>query len=133
MHLSVLQKPLRLKTAVKAKLIGARELEIPSLEESAFEAEFDIATAHPHFLYFHYLQDGFKDSGWGCAYRSLQTLYSWYQLQGYTQNEVISFILSNVLTSLQIVLNLKTILQIQYLRNTIKIKYSINQITMIEI
>ena len=23
--------------------------------------------------------------GWGCAYRSLQTLWSWFVLQGYTQ------------------------------------------------
>ena len=23
------------------------------------------------YLYYHYLQDGFSDSGWGCAYRSM--------------------------------------------------------------
>ena len=28
------------------------------------------------YLYFHYLQDGTNDNGWGCAYRSLQTLMS---------------------------------------------------------
>ena len=32
----------------------------------------------------HTLQDGIDDSGWGCAYRSLQTLASWFLLQGYT-------------------------------------------------
>jgi hypothetical protein len=28
------------------------------------------------YLYYHYLQDGVNDNGWGCAYRSLQTLIS---------------------------------------------------------
>lgn len=30
------------------------------------------------------MQDKFDDKGWGCAYRSLQTLWSWYQCQSYT-------------------------------------------------
>jgi Ufm1-specific protease 2 len=34
--------------------------------------------------YYHYMQDKFDDSGWGCAYRSLQTLCSWFQRQHYT-------------------------------------------------
>lgn len=33
-------------------------------------------------MYCHYLQDRFKDSGWGCAYRSLQTLVSWCASEG---------------------------------------------------
>lgn len=36
------------------------------------------------YLYCHYLQDRFNDSGWGCAYRSLQTLISWCVTQRYT-------------------------------------------------
>ncbi|XP_059442922.1 probable Ufm1-specific protease isoform X2 [Corylus avellana] len=36
------------------------------------------------YEYYHYLQDGFNDSGWGCAYRSLQTIISWFRLQHYT-------------------------------------------------
>uniref|UniRef100_A0A6N2K6G3 Ufm1-specific protease n=1 Tax=Salix viminalis TaxID=40686 RepID=A0A6N2K6G3_SALVM len=36
----------------------------------------------------HYLQDGFDDSGWGCAYRSLQTIISWFRLQYYTSIDV---------------------------------------------
>ena len=27
--------------------------------------------------YYHYEVDGFKDCGWGCGYRTLQTLLSW--------------------------------------------------------
>ncbi|XP_010545987.1 PREDICTED: probable Ufm1-specific protease [Tarenaya hassleriana] len=36
------------------------------------------------YEYYHYLHDGFDDSGWGCAYRSLQTIISWFRLQHYT-------------------------------------------------
>lgn len=37
------------------------------------------------YTYHHYMQDGFNDSGWGCAYRSLQTLISWFAQQGYIE------------------------------------------------
>nr|XP_050869561.1 ufm1-specific protease 2 [Vespula vulgaris]XP_050869562.1 ufm1-specific protease 2 [Vespula vulgaris] len=36
------------------------------------------------YSYHHYMQNEFDDNGWGCAYRSLQTIISWYRLQGYT-------------------------------------------------
>ena len=36
------------------------------------------------YRYYHYMQDGFNDKGWGCAYRSLQTLWSWFELNHYT-------------------------------------------------
>ena len=32
------------------------------------------------YYYYHYNQDNFVDLGWGCAYRSLQTLISWFIL-----------------------------------------------------
>ncbi|KAK6924737.1 Peptidase C78, ubiquitin fold modifier-specific peptidase 1/ 2 [Dillenia turbinata] len=38
--------------------------------------------------YHHYLQDSFDDSGWGCAYRSLQTIISWFRHQHYTSIDV---------------------------------------------
>ncbi|KOC59028.1 putative Ufm1-specific protease 2, partial [Habropoda laboriosa] len=37
------------------------------------------------YAYHHYMQDNFDDDGWGCAYRSLQTIISWFRLQGYTE------------------------------------------------
>ncbi|XP_037940567.1 probable Ufm1-specific protease 2 [Teleopsis dalmanni] len=37
-----------------------------------------------NYYYFHYLQD----KGWGCAYRSLQTIFSWFLLQGYTDEKI---------------------------------------------
>ncbi|KAG0450047.1 hypothetical protein HPP92_026958 [Vanilla planifolia] len=40
------------------------------------------------YEYFHYFLDGIDDNGWGCAYRSLQTIVSWFRLQHYTSVDV---------------------------------------------
>lgn len=40
------------------------------------------------YTYYHYMQNGFDDNGWGCAYRSLQTLCSWFNWQGYSEAAV---------------------------------------------
>ncbi|CAH9133760.1 unnamed protein product [Cuscuta epithymum] len=47
-------------------------------------SEGNTSLVQGSYEYFHYLQDGFDDSGWGCAYRSLQTIISWFRLQKYT-------------------------------------------------
>ncbi|XP_001602901.1 ufm1-specific protease 2 [Nasonia vitripennis] len=47
-----------------------------------------INTISGLYAYHHYMQDGFDDNGWGCAYRSLQTIVSWFRLQGYTEKPV---------------------------------------------
>jgi len=47
-----------------------------------------VETVRGKYYYFHYLQDGENDNGWGCAYRSLQTLISWYVAQGYAKINV---------------------------------------------
>ena len=36
------------------------------------------------YRYYHYMQDSFNDKGWGCAYRSLQTIASWLEMNHYT-------------------------------------------------
>ncbi|XP_013116667.1 probable Ufm1-specific protease 2 [Stomoxys calcitrans] len=41
-----------------------------------------------YYHYYHYLQQQMQDNGWGCAYRSLQTICSWFLLQGYTERAV---------------------------------------------
>ena len=33
-------------------------------------------TVQGDYLYYHYMQDSSDDNGWGCAYRSMQTLLS---------------------------------------------------------
>ncbi|KAG7458655.1 hypothetical protein MATL_G00222830 [Megalops atlanticus] len=40
------------------------------------------------YSYHHYMQDRMDDNGWGCAYRSLQTICSWFQQQGYVDRNV---------------------------------------------
>lgn len=34
------------------------------------------------------MQDKTDDAGWGCAYRSLQTIHSWFRCQHYTHTLV---------------------------------------------
>eukprot|EP01127_Copromyxa_protea_P018364 TRINITY_DN5769_c0_g1_i1.p1 TRINITY_DN5769_c0_g1~~TRINITY_DN5769_c0_g1_i1.p1 ORF type:complete len:550 (+),score=102.90 TRINITY_DN5769_c0_g1_i1:95-1651(+) len=48
-----------------------------------------IALVSGTYDYHHYMQDKFNDDGWGCAYRSLQTIQSWYIHQGYTDKPVL--------------------------------------------
>lgn len=40
------------------------------------------------YSYHHYMQDRMDDSGWGCAYRSLQTICSWFKHQGYMDRPI---------------------------------------------
>ncbi|KAJ9567795.1 hypothetical protein OSB04_003761 [Centaurea solstitialis] len=47
-----------------------------------------VSLVQGSYEYYHYLQDGFDDSGWGCAYRSLQTIVSWFKVQQYTSIDV---------------------------------------------
>lgn len=51
----------------------------------------EIALVKGKYSYYHYCQDNMDDNGWGCAYRSLQTLASWFRFQGYTNREVPTF------------------------------------------
>ncbi|XP_024025587.1 probable Ufm1-specific protease isoform X2 [Morus notabilis] len=47
-----------------------------------------VSLVQGSYEYCHYMQDAFNDSGWGCAYRSLQTIISWFRFQHYTSIEV---------------------------------------------
>ncbi|KAL7153576.1 hypothetical protein ABFS83_04G178600 [Erythranthe nasuta] len=47
-----------------------------------------VSLVQGSYEYYHYLQDGYDDSGWGCAYRSLQTIISWFRQQHYTSIDV---------------------------------------------
>ena len=50
-----------------------------------FDVASPVATIHlvkGSYEYFHYGSGGFNDAGWGCAYRSLQTLISWLARSG---------------------------------------------------
>ncbi|KAE9418904.1 hypothetical protein Angca_008223, partial [Angiostrongylus cantonensis] len=47
-----------------------------------------ISAVKGDYLYYHYMQDGVNDSGWGCAYRCLQSIWSWFILNGFTDKPV---------------------------------------------
>ncbi|XP_037297202.1 ufm1-specific protease 2 [Manduca sexta] len=53
-------------------------------------SKMDVTTSlvRGRYAYYHYMQDNFNDDGWGCAYRSMQTIFSWFRFQGYTTVEV---------------------------------------------
>ncbi|KAL4714402.1 hypothetical protein ACJJTC_017697 [Scirpophaga incertulas] len=52
------------------------------------KADVTIALVRGRYGYYHYMQDNFNDDGWGCAYRSMQTIFSWFRYQGYTTVDV---------------------------------------------
>lgn len=47
-----------------------------------------VYLVHGVYSYHHYMQDRIDDNHWGCAYRSLQTICSWFQQQGYVDRSV---------------------------------------------
>lgn len=47
-----------------------------------------ICVVQGTYAYHHYMQDRIDDNGWGCAYRSLQTICSWFRHQGYTEKSI---------------------------------------------
>lgn len=58
------------------------------LPASGVKPPFTTSIVKGYYAYHHYMQDHIDDSGWGCAYRSLQTIVSWFRLQGYFQSAV---------------------------------------------
>ncbi|KAG8229791.1 hypothetical protein J437_LFUL005872 [Ladona fulva] len=48
----------------------------------------EMALVQGIYTYHHYMQDKMDDNGWGCAYRSLQTIISWFRFQGYTEKPI---------------------------------------------
>ena len=55
-------------------------LNIGNICEKPKDSHIIRALVRGDYYYYHYNQDNFIDSGWGCAYRSLQTLISWFIL-----------------------------------------------------
>ncbi|XP_069680582.1 ufm1-specific protease 2 isoform X2 [Periplaneta americana] len=48
----------------------------------------EVSLVQGTYSYHHYRQDRIDDNGWGCAYRSLQTIISWFRWQGYTEHPI---------------------------------------------
>ena len=55
-------------------------LQIQNILEKPKDTHIIRALVRGDYYYYHYNQDNFVDLGWGCAYRSLQTLISWFIL-----------------------------------------------------
>ncbi|XP_011311376.1 ufm1-specific protease 2 [Fopius arisanus] len=60
----------------------------PHAAVTSLGSGFSVSLVKGLYAYHHYMQDKFDDSGWGCAYRSLQTIFSWFRLQGYTGESI---------------------------------------------
>ncbi|KAK6110451.1 Peptidase C78 family protein [Brugia pahangi] len=58
-------------------------LQNPHLHIRSYKPKGKVYIISGSYNYHHYMQDGINDNGWGCAYRSFQTLWSWFVLQGY--------------------------------------------------
>ncbi|XP_033349722.1 ufm1-specific protease 2 [Bombus vosnesenskii] len=56
-----------------------------SINDDTLNGNRKVQLVQGSYMYHHYMQDNFDDNGWGCAYRSLQTIISWFRLQGYTE------------------------------------------------
>jgi len=55
-------------------------LSLPHITEQPSDTHIIRGTIRGDYYYYHYNQDNFNDAGWGCAYRSCQTIISWFLL-----------------------------------------------------
>ena len=55
-------------------------LSIPNILSQPKDSHIIRGLVRGDYYYFHYNQDNFSDIGWGCAYRSLQSIISWFIL-----------------------------------------------------
>ncbi|XP_065325175.1 ufm1-specific protease-like [Gordionus sp. m RMFG-2023] len=70
-------KTIESKNKSKEKIKAIKELSNTAVAQKKF--------VRGNYAYYHYGQNKVNDNGWGCAYRSLQTISSWLILQGYTE------------------------------------------------
>ncbi|XP_068627651.1 ufm1-specific protease 2 [Battus philenor] len=59
-----------------------------ALPPSSSLPHITVALVRGRYTYHHYMQDNFNDDGWGCAYRSMQTIFSWFRYQGYNTCDI---------------------------------------------
>lgn len=73
------EESMRKGAAIKTGGIAAGQDSRRRRSERGGEAgkQIEVELVRGHYTYHHYMQDGINDSGWGCAYRTLQTILSW--------------------------------------------------------
>lgn len=76
--------PLKAETKTKSVHLLNVHKEIKNKDNISNIKEYTI---DGDYRYYHYLQDGERDSGWGCAYRSLQSIYSFFIENHYVDDE----------------------------------------------
>ncbi|XP_050648555.1 ufm1-specific protease 2 isoform X3 [Macaca thibetana thibetana] len=82
----VVPEPLHFLLPGKKNLVT---ISYPSgIPDGQLQAYRKICVVQGVYGYHHYMQDRIDDSGWGCAYRSLQTICSWFKHQGYTERSI---------------------------------------------
>ncbi|XP_055625171.1 probable Ufm1-specific protease 2 [Toxorhynchites rutilus septentrionalis] len=69
-------------------LSGSKLLFNPHVGVKRQLSDGKLSLVQGRYSYHHYMQDNFNDDGWGCAYRSLQTLISWFIYQGYADARI---------------------------------------------
>ncbi|KAJ1358680.1 hypothetical protein KIN20_017166 [Parelaphostrongylus tenuis] len=77
-----------IRSSQAIKFAPTRLLRSPHVDINNYKPRGLISTVKGDYLYYHYMQDGVNDSGWGCAYRSLQSIWSWFILNGFTDRPV---------------------------------------------
>ncbi|CAJ0601660.1 unnamed protein product [Cylicocyclus nassatus] len=77
-----------LRPAQSISFAPTKLLRSPHLQIKNYKPRGLVATVKGDYNYHHYMQDGMDDSGWGCAYRSLQSIWSWFILNGFTDKPV---------------------------------------------
>ncbi|KJH49218.1 peptidase family C78 [Dictyocaulus viviparus] len=63
-------------------------LRSPHLYITSYKPRSKVSVVKGDYFYYHYMQGGVNDTGWGCAYRSLQSIWSWFNLNGFTDKPV---------------------------------------------
>ncbi|VDM75960.1 unnamed protein product, partial [Strongylus vulgaris] len=77
-----------LRPAQSITFAPTKLLRSPHLHIKNYKPRGVVSTVKGDYNYYHYMQDGFDDAGWGCAYRSLQSIWSWFILNGFTDKPV---------------------------------------------
>ncbi|RCN33643.1 peptidase family C78, partial [Ancylostoma caninum] len=77
-----------LRLAQSINFVPSKLLRSPHLQITNYKSRGVVATVKGDYNYYHYMQDSIDDAGWGCAYRSLQSIWSWFILNGFTDKPV---------------------------------------------
>ncbi|XGW28693.1 hypothetical protein V3C99_008466 [Haemonchus contortus] len=81
-----------LRPAQAVTFAPSKLLRSPHLYISNYKQRGVVSVVKGDYHYHHYMQDGIDDAGWGCAYRSLQSIWSWFVLNGFTDKPVPSHV-----------------------------------------